>query len=329
MPRPSAGAPTIDATAVPWCSSGPGAVRCWFRSRTLVAENSGWVTSTPVSTIATGLPGGGACARSAPTAESHHSPACSGSTARPSGRASRSGAAATTPGRRFATRSGTSHIRSERATGRAPAGTVAPGASATIVAALAHGASAAAAASPTIPARSTASKYRSAREGVRRSGGEPRRPRGDDPRGDPPARRRGGRGLGAPRDRAVGLRRPATVLERGAAARDDALAACAPRAAARGRARARPYPRRPALGPARDRPRPAPLRGRRRRRAGAAGAAPAPARARLRARAAARPRPGARDPGPRPRGGPARGATLDLMSHLDELDEFEAELELR
>ena len=34
-------------------------------------------------------------------------------------------------------------------------------------------------------------------------------------------------------------------------------------------------------------------------------------------------------PGPRPGVDPARGATIRLMSHLDELDEFEAELELR
>ena len=52
-------------------------------------------------------------------------------------------------------------------------------------------------------------------------------------------------------------------------------------------------------------------------------------RAAVRARAARRARPRSGRPGPRRGGGPAREATIAAVSHLDELDDFEAELELR
>src|SRR4029077_8731704 len=64
------------------------------------------------------------------------------------------------------------------------------------------------------------------------------------------------------------------------------------------------------------RPRPAPLRGRADRRARAHRPASAPARARVRPRASRR----AWSQSPR--------VTLSAMSHLDDLDEYEAELEL-
>ena len=128
----------------------------------------------------------------------------------------------------------------------------------------------------------------------------------------------------------VGLADQPRFLNAAAALETDARAARAARAAARGRARARPDARRArASGPRDDRPRPAALRRRARRRAGARGPAPAAARAALRARAARRARSGPRRPRSRPGGGTARGARLIAMSHLDELDEFEAELELR
>ncbi len=56
--------------------------------------------------------------------------------------------------------------------------------------------------------------------------------------------------------------------------------------------------------------------------------ASAPARAPVRPGAARRARAGARRSGPGRGGRPARGARLSAMSHLDDLDEFEAELEL-
>ena len=65
------------------------------------------------------------------------------------------------------------------------------------------------------------------------------------------------------------------------------------------------------------------------RRARARGAAPPAARTEVRARAARRARTGPRRSRSRPGGRIARGARLISMSHLDELDEFEAELELR
>ena len=65
-----------------------------------------------------------------------------------------------------------------------------------------------------------------------------------------------------------------------------------------------------------------------RRRAGADGPAPAAARARVRARAARRARPGARRARPRAGGRSPRPTRITGMSHLDELDEFEAKLEL-
>src|SRR5205823_2859115 len=81
--------------------------------------------------------------------------------------------------------------------------------------------------------------------------------------------------------------------------------------------------RRPALRPQDDRPRPAPLRRRAARRARPRRPAPAAPRARLRARAARRAGPGPRRPGPRPPESPALTATIGLMSHIDDLDEFE------
>ena len=58
------------------------------------------------------------------------------------------------------------------------------------------------------------------------------------------------------------------------------------------------------------------------------GPASAPARAPVRPGAPGRPRAEARRSGPRPGEGSARKARLSAMSHLDDLDEFEAELEL-
>ena len=87
--------------------------------------------------------------------------------------------------------------------------------------------------------------------------------------------------------------------------------------------------RRAALRPAHDRPRSAALRRRGGRRAGSHGAAPAAARAPLRPRAAG----GARSGRSSCRAAAPVADLLDdytepAMSHLDELDEFEAELEL-
>src|SRR5206468_238330 len=58
-------------------------------------------------------------------------------------------------------------------------------------------------------------------------------------------------------------------------------------------------------------------------------AAPAAARTQVRSRASGGAGAGSRRAGPRTGAGPARGARLTRMSHLDELDEYEAELELR
>src|SRR5262249_10702162 len=95
------------------------------------------------------------------------------------------------------------------------------------------------------------------------------------------------------------------------------------------RARAGAHAHGAALRAAHDRSRPPPLRDATRGRAWSNRSSCAPARARVRPRAAARPRSRARRAGPRAGGRPAGGARLKLMSHLDELDEFEAELELR
>src|SRR6185295_10519214 len=84
-----------------------------------------------------------------------------------------------------------------------------------------------------------------------------------------------------------------------------------------------------ALRAADHRSRPAPVWRGGDRRARSRRPTPPPARAGVRPRALARSRPGARGPGSRQGGRPPRGARLKPVSHLDELDEFEAELELR
>src|SRR5581483_11883487 len=161
----------------------------------------------------------------------------------------------------------------------------------------------------------------------RRARVEPRRPRGDDLHGGRAAR--GAPALAGRRDGPVGLRRPAALPQRRRRARDRPRASRPPRPPARDRAGARPRPRRPALRAAHDRPRPPPLR-----RAGDPGARPDRA-APPAGRASVRPRaafcPGCRDfrPGAWLRGGPHPGATIGGVSHLDELDDYEAELELR
>src|SRR5262249_61851988 len=162
---------------------------------------------------------------------------------------------------------------------------------------------------------------------VRRPRCEPRRPGGDDP-----PRGRADRfapALHDPRDRAVGPRGAAALPQRRRGARDRPRPAGAPRPPARGRAGARTHARRPALGPARDRPRPAPVRRPAARRAGSHGAAPSPARTQVRPRPAHGARSGPRRPRARFRLGAACLARIVVMSHLDELDDFEAELELR
>ncbi len=79
MPTPLAAAAATDATNVPCHSSGPNVV--WsFSSVTLGRPtNSGVVTSRPLSMIASGTPGPGGVAWSAPMSCSHHSCAWSGS----------------------------------------------------------------------------------------------------------------------------------------------------------------------------------------------------------------------------------------------------------
>src|SRR5262249_49824459 len=77
------------------------------------------------------------------------------------------------------------------------------------------------------------------------------------------------------------------------------------------------------------RPRPAPVRPGAPGRAGPDRSAPTAPRAALRPRAPRRARPRARGARPRPCPGPLAGSTIRVVSHLEELDEFEAELELR
>src|SRR5581483_8373755 len=140
---------------------------------------------------------------------------------------------------------------------------------------------------------------------------------------------RHGAALVDPRDRAVGLRGPAPVPERGGRARHRSHRTTAPRPPARGRAAARSRAHGPALRAADDRPRPAPLRRGDDRRAGARRAAPAAARAAVRPRTPRRARAGRSDPRARHGSGRPRRVTIRRVSHLDELDEFEAEAELR
>src|SRR5206468_6826301 len=97
----------------------------------------------------------------------------------------------------------------------------------------------------------------------------------------------------------------------------------------RDRARARPDAGGAPLRPQADRPRSAPLRGRGRRGAGPDRPAPPPGRAALRARAAFGARCRAFRAGTGLRGGAHPRATIEAVSHLDELDDYEAELELR
>src|SRR5207237_1948802 len=147
-----------------------------------------------------------------------------------------------------------------------------------------------------------------------------------DPSGGGAARR--ATRLHGPRDGAVGVRRPAALPERGRRARDRRGAAGAARPPARGRASARTPARGAPVRAAHDRPRPAALRRSRARRARPHRPAPPAARAPVRAGAARRARARAGRTRPRPAESPALAATIRLMSHIDELDEFEAELEL-
>src|SRR2546425_63034 len=169
---------------------------------------------------------------------------------------------------------------------------------------------------------------------LRWPGLESRREEGDPQgRNRAPARSPGGRGQGRvdlPRHRARRLPRPAPVPERGRGARDRHVGPRAPGRPARAGAGLRPRPGHgPAARPADTRPRPPALRRRDDRRAAPQGPAPAPARAPLRLgtarRAGSRPRGAGSGLGP----GAACKARLVSMSNLDELDEFEAELELQ
>src|SRR5262249_25598548 len=157
--------------------------------------------------------------------------------------------------------------------------------------------------------------------------GEPRRPRGVDPARGPADRRAAA--LADLRDRAVGRDRAARLPQRRGGAGDRRRSPTASRPAARGGAGARTGARRGALGAAHDRSRPAPVRFRdvRHRRAHAApSSAPRAAFcARAARRAGARPR----RPGAGGGGGFVVEATISAMSHIDELDDYEAELELR
>src|SRR6185312_10762225 len=142
-------------------------------------------------------------------------------------------------------------------------------------------------------------------------------------------RRRGGRGLDAAGDRSRRLRGPAALPEWRGRATNDPLGARAARPIAGDRALARARSgRRTALRAASDRPRPAPPRRPGPGRAGAASAAPAAARTTVRAGAARGAGSGPGDPRAGAGPGPVGRAMMVRMSHLDELDEFEAELEL-
>src|SRR5581483_5394382 len=116
---------------------------------------------------------------------------------------------------------------------------------------------------------------------------------------------------------------------RGRRGRGRPAPAAPPRSSPRCGKLARPSPRGAAVGAPDDRPRPPPLRLGTARRAGFDRPAPAPPRTSVRARAAGRARPGARSAWKRRGLGLARATTIVLVSHLDELDDFEAELELR
>src|SRR5712691_1507906 len=171
-------------------------------------------------------------------------------------------------------------------------------------------------------------------QGLRGSWIQPRRTgdhaacRGWTPAG--PVRDRGARSLGLPRHRARGLRRPATIPQRRRRARDRPRSARAADRTARPRAGVRARPELlPAPGAADARPRPPALRGPDDRGIRPGGPAPAPPRAEVRPRAARGARSGARGPRAGPGSDPAGRARLIGMSHLDELDEFEAELELQ
>src|SRR5205823_13640213 len=129
---------------------------------------------------------------------------------------------------------------------------------------------------------------------------------------------------------AGGIRRPASVPERGGRAGDRSFGPLAPRRPPRARARVWPRPDGGSAAGAEDaRPRPLVVRGRHDRRAPAQGPAPTSPRAPIRPGAAGRAGSGPRDPRTGVGAGLTGGARLGSMSHLDELDEFEAELELR
>src|SRR5262249_21311689 len=98
---------------------------------------------------------------------------------------------------------------------------------------------------------------------------------------------------------------------------------------ARDRGRARPCPDRAALRPADDRSRPPPLRRSRRRGAWTDRSAPAARRAAVRPAAALPARSTAFPARQGLGGGPHARATIRDVSHLDELDDYEAALELR
>src|SRR3954447_6184674 len=169
---------------------------------------------------------------------------------------------------------------------------------------------------------------------VRRHRLESRRPRGAaraGRRGDAHAAGDDSPGrLDAPGDRPGRDRRSAALPERRSRARDGARPGGASRCLARDRAGPRPRPARGGAGrPADDRSRPSPLRRAPDPPLRAGNPAPAAPRAAFRPGAARRARPEPRSPWKRSGPDSPREARLSGMSHLDELDEFEAELELR
>src|SRR5436190_3823999 len=305
--------------------------------------------SRPESTTVIGLPGPGASSVAAPIAARHHSVGTSGSVAaaeRAVLGSRRSGSATpTTPARRrratpaASTRqirsSGTSSVPPARRASAFPLPCLSWTSSARPGAALASRT-----AVTMIRRRAKVLSLNGDYPGgddscVCRSRLEPRRPRGDAE-----SRRRaaaecpgdeGAAALDAPQHRTRRRRRPASLPERRRRARDRAVGARAARRAARAGAglRAKQGGRR-AAGAAYARPRSPALRGGRDRRARARGPASEAARAPLRAGAARRPEPCPGSPWKGVGGDLAREARLiRAMSHLDELDEFEAELELR
>src|SRR3954469_7430394 len=171
--------------------------------------------------------------------------------------------------------------------------------------------------------------------GLRRARLESRRPRGDDPgrpgRAPRGTRRPRRRRLLARRDRARRGGRPAPLPERGRRPGHEPRPRGSPRPPPGPRTAVRPGPGgRPGPGPEDARSRPPALRKRPDSPARARDSAPAPPRAGLRPGSPGR-------TGPVPRSAwkgrysdaPRRATLRARMGHLDDLDEYEAELELR